>query len=490
MPCWSRMSSSLASSYQTEGPRLRRFGERFIHQTKGRWAGQLLEHQAWEVALTNELFLKRPSGERVYKEALIGVARKNGKSTLGSELGLYGLMGTPEQSPEVYAAAASRDQARVVFDQSRQMVDASPKLRDWLVPQRSVIRCRSNHGIFRVLASDAPLQYGLNPSMVIIDELWAHRTPELYYALTTGQLARLNPLVVSITTAGFDRSTICFELYERGRRLREQGGIEAMREEGFLFWWYEAPPGSDYTDASTWMAANPSSWITLEQLGRESRRLPESVFRRLHLNQWTEVEDAWIKPWQWDACRADPFTWDFQTPTWAGVDIGFKRDSAGIVCAQFHDDRLYVRELILLPEEQGREWGVADVRAVLATELAQYEQLREVAFDPWSFRESAELLLERGFPMVEFPQTSGRMSPASEGLYELVVSGRLAHRGESLFRSQVLAAVAAPTDRGGWKINKRRSLERIDATVALAMATDRAVTMHNVRPSRRTIVFA
>ena len=482
-------SVSLAPSYVTEGPRVRRFGERFVVQTKGRWAGKLIVHQPWEVALTNELFLKRPSGERVYKEALIGVARKNGKSTLGAELALYGLMGSPEQSPEIYAAAASRDQARVVFDQSRQMVDASPRLRDWLVPQRSVIICKSNHGVFRVLASDAPRQYGLNPSMVVIDELWAHKTPELYYALTTGQLARQNPLVVSITTAGFDRSTICFELYERGRKLRAEGGIEAMREEGFLFWWYEAPPGSDYQDEDSWMAANPSEWITVEQLRREQRRLPENVFRRLHLNQWTEVEDAWIKPWQWDACQAPEWAWDYSLPTWVGVDVGFKRDSAAIVAAQFHGDQLYVTERILDPADAGREWGVADVRGMLAADLQQYTALREVAYDPWSFRESAEILLERGFPMVEFPQTAGRMAPASEGLYELVVGSRLRHQGDRTFRSQVLAAVAAPTDRGGWRISKRRSLEQIDAAVALAMATDRAVTMHNVRPSQRTIVF-
>ena len=237
------------------------------------------------------------------------------------------------------------------------------------------------------------------------------------------------------------------------------------------------------------MAANPSEWITVEQLRREQRRLPENVFRRLHLNQWTEVEDAWIKPWQWDACQAPEWTWDYSLPTWVGVDVGFKRDSAAIVAAQFHGDQLYVTERILDPADAGREWGVADVRGMLAADLQQYTALREVAYDPWSFRESAEILLERGFPMVEFPQTAGRMAPASEGLYELVVGSRLRHQGDRTFRSQVLAAVAAPTDRGGWRISKRRSLEQIDAAVALAMATDRAVTMHNVRPVSRTIVF-
>jgi phage terminase large subunit-like protein len=161
----------------------------------------------------------------------------------------------------VYAAAASRDQARIVFDQARQFVETSPRLRDWLQVQRNVIVCKSNGGIFRVLASDAPLQYGLNPSGVVIDELWAHKNPELYFALTTGQLARRNPIVVNITTAGFDRSSICYALYERGVRLLEEGGISALRREGFYFKWFEAPPTATVHDPSGWESANPAGWI-------------------------------------------------------------------------------------------------------------------------------------------------------------------------------------------------------------------------------------
>jgi hypothetical protein len=97
-----------------------------------------------------------------------------------------------EPGAEVYSAAASKDQARVVFNQAREFVDASPLLRDWLRPMRNAIVCDHTGGVYRVLSSDAPLQHGLNPSMVVVDELWAHRDPALYYALTIGQLAREN----------------------------------------------------------------------------------------------------------------------------------------------------------------------------------------------------------------------------------------------------------------------------------------------------------
>jgi phage terminase large subunit-like protein len=130
---------------------------------------------------------------------------------------------------------------------------------------------------------------------------------------------------------------------------------------------------------------------------------------------------------------------------------------------------------------------VADIRGRVGARTALHQQLREVAFDPWQFRESAEILQERGVPMVEFPQNASRMAPASEMLYELIVGRRLVHDGDPVMKEQMLAAVIAPTERGGWRISKRKSQERIDAAVSLAMCAERAVTMRNVKPVRRTI---
>lgn len=462
------------------------FAEQWIVQTKGRWAGEALTLEPWQRDFLNELFLVYEDGERVYREALLGISRKNGKSTLSAAIALYMLLASGEQGPEVYVAAGSKDQARIVFNQAKEFVENSPRLRDWLTPQKDTILCKANNGVFRVLSSDAGHQYGLNPSAVVIDELWVHENPDLYYALTTGQLAREAPLVVSITTAGFDRQSICYSLYERGKRLLEEGGINAMRRSGFLFKWYEAPPTATVQDMKGWEAANPSSWIRAEDLERESERLPESVFRRLHMNQWTESQDAWIKPWQWDACKGEVI-WDPDEPTYLATDVGIRRDSSAIIYGQWHADRLHVGQLILTPEDMGESFGVADVRDALRTEMQRHQALRESAYDPWSFRESAEILADEGFPMVEFLQS--RIAPASENLFELAIEGRLVHNGNHTLRKHVLAAVASPTDRGGWKISKRKSLERIDGCVSLAMMADRAVTLRHVKPPRRAAAF-
>jgi phage terminase large subunit-like protein len=416
-----------------------RFAEEWVVQTKGRWAGDALRLEDWQQDFLDELFLVDQNGRRIYREALLGLARKNGKSTLSAAIGLYMLLAAGEHGPEVYAAASAKDQARIVFNQARECVEASPRLRDWLTVQKDVITCPANNGVFRVLASDAPQQYGLNPFGVVIDELWAHPDDELYYALTTAQGARMDPLVVSITTAGWDRNQICYRLYDRGKELQRRGGLRSMREEGFLFKWYEAPPEASVLDMAGWQAANPSSWITAEDLSRAQHRLPENVFRRLHLNQWT--------------------------------------------------DKLHLHAKIMLPEEMGPGFGPAEIRGHLAQELLGHQSLVEVAYDPWMFMESAEILLDRGVPMVEFPQGGGRMEPASGNLYELVQERRIVHDGDPELRRQVLAAVTVPTDRGGWRISKRKSLERIDAAVSLAMMADRAVTLRYVKPQRRGAAF-
>lgn len=472
------------------GKLVSKFASEWIIQTKGRWAGRPMKVEPWQADLFNELFLVYDDGERVYHEALIGISRKNGKSTVASALGLHGLLSAPHGAPEVYAAAASRDQARIVFDQAVQFIRASPRLSDWLTPQRNVITCKANNGVFRVLSSDAPLQYGLNPYLVIIDELWAHADPELYYALTTGQLAQVSPLVVSITTAGWDRDSICYQLYRRGMELQREGGLKAMRKAGFLLKWWESPPELDWRDPRAWRAANPSSWIRLQDLERESQRLPESVFRRLHLNQWTESENAWIKPHEWDACRGKPVIDPTKPIIAMAIDVGIRRDSAAILWGQWHGDELHVGQEIMLPELEGRGFGVADIRDRAMGRARTHEaSVREIDFDPWSFRESAELMLEAGLPMVEFPQNAARMSPASEELYELVIGKRLVHDGDLVLRDQILAAVIAPTERGGWRISKRKSLERIDAAVALAMMANRALALRNAPLLSRSITL-
>jgi phage terminase large subunit-like protein len=468
---------------QTAGGRVEKFARGFIRQTKGRWAGEPLKFEPWQRGLLDELYLLDDDGNFVYREALIGVARKNGKSTLAAAIALYGLIASGEDGPEVYSAAASKDQARVVFDQARAFVDQSPALQDWLKPMRSVIACPANNGVYRVLSSDAPLQHGLNPNVVVIDELWAHDDPELYYALTTGQLARQNPLVVSITTAGFDEDTICYRAYDYGRSL-ECEGKQAMRDARFLFRWYQAPPQADLDDEETWKLANPSSWIDVDDLRRERQRLPEHVFRRLHLNQWTASEEAWLPAGAWERCEGDA-----RIPSYGlvsvGVDLGLKHDSAAIAWVHKRNDGTYaVGAEILDAPNDGTTLDIAAVeQAVRSLAKQRGWRVHHVGYDPWRFERSAQLLGDEGFSMVEFPMSNERTAPASAALYEAIVEGRLVHDGDRRLSSHVAAGATVDTERG-WRLTKRKAKQKIDALMALLIAYRLATEVQAPEPSR------
>ena len=449
------------------------FAERTIIQTKGSWATQPLLFEDWQRQFLREFYVVDEHRRRIYREALLGVPRKNGKSTLAAALGLHALLLSEEASPEIYVASGSRQQARVVFDQARDFVRVSPLLRDRVQVRQYDIVCHTNMGVMRVLSSDAPRQHGLNPSFIVLDELHAFADRELYVALTTAQLARSDPQLIAITTAGFDRSSVCWEVYERGRAFANQG-LDVMRENGFLFKWYQAPDDCDHMDPDNWMLANPSSWVTPEVLRPLAQQQRENDFRRLHLNQWTQTDEAWITNRMWLANFGIPIV-DPHAPTWIGFDLGVKRDSTAIMAVQWHGDQLHVSQRIIVPPPTGHNWSALESIDALGLFVGQFSDLQEVVFDPWGVHAVYESLVERRLPMVEFNQAAnGLMGPASEALYELLKEGKVVHDGDPELTQQVLHAVVRATDRG-WRISRQKTTERIDAPIALAMAAYRAI---------------
>lgn len=453
--------------FQTAGPRVKAFAENYIRQTKGRWAGKPLTLEGWQSDLLDELYLVE-DGKFVYREALIGVPRKNGKSTICAAIALYGLMAMNEAGAEVYAAAASKDQARVVFDQARAFIEASPALQDWLTPMRNAIVCKETGGVFRVLSSDAPLQHGLNPSLVVIDELHAHKDPELYYALTTGQLARENPLVVSITTAGFDRESICWQVYQHGKMLEDEG-LESMRSERFLFRWWAAPDDCDVKDEDAWREANPSTWIKTDDLRRECRRLPEHVFRRLHLNQWTESEEAWLPPGAWKECFEEGAHIPELADVYLGVDIGIKKDASAVVAVHKRPDGKVVPEAhVFEPKGDGSHLELELVENQIR-ELHDKYRVMGVVYDKWNFERSAQILSHEGVNMIEQPMGNERMVPMSDRMYQAITDQRIAHDGDRTLTAHVNAGATRDTNRG-WRIDKNAAKMPNDALIALVMA--------------------
>ena len=451
----------------TDGTDLAEFAERYLSLSKGVRAGNPLLFTQWQRWLLDSLLERRPDGRLRYRRALIGLPRKQGKSLMGSALGLYGLL-AGEAGAEVYSAAGDRRQARIVFNEAKQQVLNSPLLSQACKVYRDAIEAPMFSSVYRVVSADAKRQAGLNPSLVIFDELWVQPNDDLWDQLTLGSGARIDPLVVAITTAGYDIDTLCGRLYNYGKSIVSGD----HKDESFGFFWWEAPDNCKLSDKKAWKATNPNiaeGLLSLEDMETSVTQSTEAAFRRFRLNQWVRIEESWLPAGSWEKCYSD-LTINRHDETFVGIDMALKHDSIAVVVAQPQKDRIVVEAKIWQPQQIGVD--VAEVEQYLRS-LHRNLNVKEFCYDPAYFQRSAEALSDDGLPMVEFPQTAGRMVPACGHTYEMITNTKLAHDGSPTFTDQVLSAAQRMTDTG-WRLSKGKSKRKIDACIAMVRAVDRA----------------
>jgi phage terminase large subunit-like protein len=451
----------------------------------------------------------------------MGLPRKNGKSTLASVFGGY-MLGFDDEGPEVYAAAAAKHQAGVVFGETKRMVIQSPALN---AKMGGIFRVRQyqiespqNQGIFRVLSSDAPLQHGLNPSANIIDEYHAHKSADLYEALTSGGAARENPLTLTITTAGRDEGSPLGLLYSEALKLPDverRGHLTIARDEdaGFLLYWYGATDDDDLDDPRVWMDVNPASWVTEEYLRRELAKptTRRESWNQLHLNVWSRVVAGAFPRGAWKrtadpalmACQDTPRCadgtclrgFDPSLPLVVAVDASYRRDSTSVTMAQRINGQTRTRTKIWQnPYPPGHSLSafwvtpkieVQDHLRMLRAEFP--EPAIEIdgdvmpgpafAYDPAYWQTEAGELEGEGLAMVKITQSDLNMVPASETLYRLVVDtlpdGRpmLVQDGDPQVAQQIANSIADAKGGGRWRLSKPAGSKRkIDAAISNAIA--------------------
>lgn len=280
---------------------------RKLRHIKGRWAGSPIALEDWQI----EHFIrpvfgwKHPDGRRIITTVWLEIPRKNGKTTLGTGIGLYLLSADREPGAEIYAAAAARSQARFVFDPARQMVEKSPPLRKRLEPLRNSIVYRGQASFFQVISSVARLQHGGNVHGAIIDEVHVHRTRDLIDALETGVGSRSQPLILFITTSGEEGDTSIYAEKHSYCRKVADGRVEDPTFWGVI---YAAEIADDFYDPATWEKANPGIGVTvrreyLESHAKKAEAQPSyrNTFLRYHLNVRTSSTSTWMELEDWDA---------------------------------------------------------------------------------------------------------------------------------------------------------------------------------------------
>jgi phage terminase large subunit-like protein len=421
---------------------------------------------------------------------------------LFSGLSLYLLTADGEPGAEVYSAAVDRDQASIVYTEAANMVEASPHLSSRLNVVRSTKRIvfPQQRSFYKALSADVSAQEGLNAHAILIDELHAQKNRQLWDTLRYAGSARRQPLHLSITTAGYDKHSICWEQHAYASQVLD-GTIDDPSFFGFIA---AADDNDDWTTEATWRKANPSFGITMDatQFGedcREARESPakENTFRRYRLNQWTEQDVRWLSMEKWDACSELSDELEGRT-CYAGLDLSSTTDLTAFVLVFPGDDRYDVLSWFWVPEDGARQrekkdrvpyrtWikqglieatpgEVVDYDCIKQTIVALGEKynIAEIAVDRWNATQITSQLAGEGFEIVAFGQGFASMNSPTKKLEELVLGKKLAHGGNPVLRWMAGNVSIEKDAADNWKPSKKRSPERIDGIVALIMATGRA----------------
>jgi phage terminase large subunit-like protein len=476
-----------------------------LSHTKGPFAGQPFDLRPWqERKIIRPLFkINRATGKRQYRMCLLMMPRKNGKSELAAALAIDGLLFDGEIGAEVYSAAADKDQAALVFNVAAQMIRNEPDLAarcDILDSQKRIVD-HTTGSFYRAISAEAYSKHGFNASRVIYDELHAAQTRELWDVLTSSTGARAQPLVIAISTAGYDRHSILYELYQHAKKVAADPALDPA----FLPVIFEAPVDADWTNENVWRKANPAlgDFRSLDEMRAacaRAKEIPaqENTFRRLYLNQWTEQASRWITMAAWDACRVPIDRVSLRGRRgFVGLDLSTTTDLTAAVAVFPDGDAFDVLPQFFVPAERIAQrvardrvpydqWArdglitttpgpVVDYDAVRNLILAwdQEFDLQVVAYDPWNATDlTTRLEKQDGITCVKVRQGFATLSAPSKSLESAILAKKIRHDGHPVLRWNMANMSVESDAAGNIKPSKELSTERIDGGYALIMAID------------------
>ena len=486
-----------------------KFIENLCH-TKGKWAGKRFWLLPWQEQLIRDIFgIVKPDGYRQFRTAFVEICKKVGKSELAAAVALYLLYADNEPSAEVYGAAADRQQASIVFDVAKQMVEMSPALlkRSKLMTATKRIVNYGNSGYYQVLSAEVGGKHGFSVSGLVFDEIHTQPNRQLYDVLTKGSSdARQNPLHFIITTAGTDRHSIAYELHTKAVDILEGRRVDPT----FYPVVYGLKDDEDWEDEANWYKVNPSLGYTvdierLRDAYREAKQNPadEVTFKWLRLNMWVSSTVAWIP----DAIFMKGNE-EIDLPALEGRDCygGLDLSSTGDITAlvlmfppRDEDEKYILLPFFWVPEEtipqrvkaasvpyniwekQGyllsTEGNVIhyDFIEKFINDLAEKYHIVEIAVDRWNATQMIQNLEGDGFTMVPFGQGFASMSGPTKDFYRLLMEGQIIHGGHPVLRWMAGNVVVDTDPAGNIKVTKAKSKEKIDGIVAAIMALDRCI---------------
>lgn len=473
-----------------------------LRHSKGEWAGQPFILEPWEAFIVGSLFgWKRPDGSRRFRISYTELARKNGKSTLSAGVGLLLAFFDDEPGAEVYAAATKRDQAKIVWGEARAMVNASPALKQRINVLVANLNREDQRQKFEPLGADADSTDGLNIHGAIPDELHAHKTRAMWDVLQTATGARRQPLIFAITTAGYDRRTICWEQHDYAVKM-----LDGIVHDDTLFAYIATiDEGDDWKDSACWPKANPNLGVSvkvddLERKCEKAKQVPGEVnaFLQLHLDVWTTQSTRWLSDEMWmeNDGDVDPEALKGQQ-CFAGLMVSTTFDISALVL--WFSEGGEVLPFFWVPKErildrvakdmvpydeweregfltatQGNVIDFAVIRAKI-NELAECYNIRELAMKRWNTPQLQTELMDDGLNIILVGDGYKDMSPGTRELEKLLLEGKVRHGGNRVLRwmASNIAVRMDPEER--IRPDKAASTERYDGIEAFIIAISRGL---------------
>ena len=470
-----------------------------LKHSKGEFSGKRFELEPWQMFIVWVLFgWKRLDGSRRFRYAYVEVARKNGKTTFAAALSLYMMVLDGEDGAEIYTAATKRDQAKICWTEARNMVGKSPALSNKIARFQSALTMESTLSKMEPLAADSDKLDGLNPHFAVVDEYHAHKTDMLYNVLKSATGARRQPMIFTITTAGFDKTSPCFLM----RRTYIDVLLGIKKQENTFVMIYSADEGDDWKDPKTWAKSNPNMGISIsaEYLEEEfksalNRGGSEEVnFKTKNLNQWVDAPTVWIQDEKVRKCSNGTTDADLVGQTcYAGLDLASHVDINAL--ALYFPELKAIKLHYWIPEAkmeenadrvdyktwaaEGRifvtEGNVIDIDAQVEkiTEIIRGVNCRNIAFDPAkAYHGTVQGLQKAGLNNIldEFNQSIKTMSEPTRELQRLVESAEVDLMDDPVLRWMFRNAVAVTDANDNIKLHKAKSMNKIDGLTAIINA--------------------
>lgn len=484
----------------------------FCCHIKGELKGQPIILEPWQAFIIAQLFgfhKKNSRGKwvRRFKWVYIEVARKNGKSTLVSGIALIMLAFDGEGGSEVWCAAVDKDQAKIVWDAAAAMIELHPVLRDLLKITRSknLVELTSNYSKFSPLSKDNKKMDGLNVHCGILDELHAHRTREVFDLVKDGMSARVQPILVMITTAGVNKNGVCYEQRKYVAGILDEESEEENDE--YLGVIFSIDEGDDPYDSKQWIKANPCLDVSkpMDSIRSSAKLAKVSAGARINflikdLNHWVDGGIRWIDKLNWEACGIELPENINDFDCWLGVDLSIKSDLTAIVKVFKDNETYYIKTEFYFPRDSLKElpddqkvmfkrWvddghltiidgHMIDLEIILKRikEIYKESNVKEVCYDRYQAMYLANSLDNDDIDAIEVAQTVANFSPTMQ-LIDGYIDSKLILHDNNPVMTWMMGNVEVSVDHHDniypRKANKDRA-NKIDGATALFTAAHRA----------------